>query len=131
MSQNNDKIPKFTPEQVIAINSLCSGLDKDAAADAAKVTRRTINRWLLDPEFSAEIVVDVVDRMAPVSEKIIEGAIGAIDVIIGTYQDTGADRHIRLKAAMYLVDSAYKLVLVEPLKQRLEEVEAELAASRN
>ncbi len=131
MGQNNDKTPKFTPEQVIAINSLCSGLDKHAAAKAAKVTYRTINRWLLDPEFSAEIVVDVVDRMTPVSDKIIEGAIMAIDVIIGTCQDTGADRHIRLKAAMYLVDSAYKLVLVDPLKQRLEEVEAELAATRN
>jgi hypothetical protein len=131
VSQNNENTPQFSPEQVIAINSLCAGLDKHAAAKAAKVTYRTINRWLLDPSFAAEITMDVVDRMSPVSEKIIEGAIESIDVIIGTVRDTGADRNIRLKAAQYLVDSAYRLMLVEPLKKRLEEVEAALAATRN
>jgi hypothetical protein len=121
----------FTREQIIAINALSAGLNKDEAAAQAGVSKRTVYRWLEDPLFSSEIIIEVTDRLEPITNLIIEGAMEGVNVILATVRDAGVDRHTRLKAAMYLVDAAYRLVLIEPLKRRLEEVEAEQAATSN
>jgi len=78
MSRSSEKI---TSRQAVAIRAMLQGANFEQAAAAARVTPRTISRWLADDTFSAELRRAELRVMDGIGFRLISLADQAVDAL--------------------------------------------------
>lgn len=128
MSQNvvQDVYAKLNANQRKAIDALLTGASKDEAAAAADVTRRTVDRWHNEPDFSLALNQggDQVIKDAAVRLK------ASLDLAIDVFRQMASGEEVkdavRLRAADMLASHAIKVGEIADLVKRLEILEQRL-----
>lgn len=116
----------LSPAQRRALDALLSGGDKDQAAAAAGVTRRTIDRYLNDPRFRAALDRATGAAVGDVARRMIGGMETAVSIMLELATDTSTPASVRLRAAIALVEHGPKLFEQVELIRRLEVLEGRL-----
>jgi transposase len=113
---------KITPRQHAAAAALISTATIAEAATSAKVTERTLYRWLNQPEFRALV--------AQLEGQVIDSAVHRLVSLQGEAVDTIRNlcRHsdnewVQLHAARSLLNSLLKLRVQQTFEARLSELE--------
>jgi hypothetical protein len=117
----------LTTKQAAAIAALLEGNTKTAAATAAGVTMRTLQRWLNEPAFTAELragsdgaIRAAVARLSAAADASIE----AIENVRDTPTTPGAA--VKLRAADALLNHALRIREHADILERLSELERRL-----
>lgn len=118
---------EISPQQAKAIAALLSGHVQAKAAEAAGVTHRTLTRWLNDETFTAELNRQKSLAIAQATARLVgsmEMAITIIQAVMVGKVDHDATP--RLRAAKIALDAALRLVEINDLVKRIEELEGRL-----
>lgn len=123
MSENVSNIDGLSPKKRKAIEVLLKGGGKAAAADAAGVKIRTIDRWHNEPEFTAVLNDGMRTAVEGASQKMV-GAIGtAVDTLVSIAKDENATDSVRLRASNMIIEQGLKLYEVYDISNRIKELE--------
>lgn len=112
------------PNQRAAIEALTVGKNQTEAAAIAGVQARTVRRWLADPTFVAELHAAQDRALGDVVRRMREGMASALDVIEGLMASDEVKAGVRLRAALGLIDRAFRGAELVELTERVAELEA-------
>jgi hypothetical protein len=113
----------LTPVQRRAINALLSERNTRDAAKAAKVSERSLWRWLTDTDFRAELTRQegaVIDQATRSLLAMQGAALEVFDKVLTNGTATDANR---LRAAEGVLDYLLKLRELNTLEQRIAKLE--------
>lgn len=105
----------------IAAFAIATGSTTLEAARKARVTPRTIDRWLATPSFRkriSEIRTEILERSTGQLVNILTCAIGSLRSLLVSESD-----HVRLGAARTILDTAVKYHEVLALEERVKNLE--------
>src|SRR5208282_3103502 len=114
---------KFQRRWTSAIAAL---LEADSLADAAaraKISERTLRRWLTDREFAQHYAQAKRQLLDSALSRLRSLARRSVDVLEGIATDDKAPHASRVTAASRLLDGALRLLEVEDVENRLTELE--------
>lgn len=117
------KNTNLTTKQVAAVAGLLAGLTNEAAAGAAGVSRRTLQRWLTEPGFRSALRQAETDLVARAARTMAAGAVEAVELLRSILDDEEQAPRDRIRAAQTLLARLpdFRLAAVE---QRLIELES-------
>ncbi len=126
-SENVRENARLSAKQQRAIEALLSGATKGAAATAAGVNPRTLNRWLNEDilfwdtlqEESQKAIYDATRRLTAAMDT-------AVTVMTEVMQDETAPAAVRLRAAQVVTETAVKLIETTDILKRLDELETKV-----
>lgn len=95
---------KLGVKQLAAIEALLTFATRKDAAQAAGVDRKTLQRWLANPTFAAELRAAESAVMDEASRRLLSIANDALTVIDETLKDTTIPPSVRLRAAESILD---------------------------
>lgn len=114
----------LTTKQAAAIAALLEGNNQAGAATAAGVTKRTVQRWLIDPTFTAALREGSDAAIQAASARLAALAEHAVTAIAATMQQPmtpGAG--VRLRAADALLSHALRIREHTDILERLAQLE--------
>lgn len=117
---------RLRPNQRRAIDSLLKGEDKAAAAVAADVSYRTIDRWHHDPEFRAALNIGGDMALKDAALRLKASLDTAVGVMRAVMVDPETPKAVQLRAADLVASHTPKLAETADLIERLEALEAKL-----
>lgn len=121
MSQNVPEI-SLTPAQVKAIEALMTSTGVGAAAEKAGVNRKTLYRWLKEPEFRLALRDVESSALHELSRALTALSKGAIAVLANTL--TGVERDpAKLRACEIILSNLLKVRELVDLEARITELE--------
>ena len=128
MSQNvqDSVFSRLTPKQRKAVKALLSGADKDAAAKAAGVTRRTIDRYLNDPAFRVALDKATGTAIGDVARRLLGGMETAVSTMLTLVKNDSTPPTVKLRACIAILEHGPKLFEVHELAQRVQAIEDRL-----
>jgi hypothetical protein len=106
-------------KQLIA--DLAAGMTIQEAADAAGVSKRTVNRRLANPRFKRCIMDVRASCVANATARLLTGLKQATNVLNLLVESS--DQRIQERAAIKLIELAVKLNAVSEQERRLEQIE--------
>ena len=115
---------RLTGKQLIAIERLLAGDSIADVAEAARVNRRTLARWLLDDEFRTALQAAQVEAVAQASRRLA-GALDRSAEIVIDIAERG-NTSTRLRAALAIPGMYAQLREVGEVNDRLAEIEARI-----
>ena len=115
---------RLTGKQLIAIERLLAGDSIADVAEAARVNRRTLSRWLLDDEFRTALQAAQVEAVAQASRRLA-GALDRSAEIVIDIAERG-NTSTRLRAALAIPGMYAQLREVGDVNDRLAEIEARI-----
>lgn len=121
----------LTVNQVKAIVCL---LEHDSVIDAAEcagVSRRTLDRWLDDPAFNAELQQaesTMIDTTARIMASGAAKAVGHLNKIIDDQSEKTSDR---IRAAAVILNNLLRIQELRQIDQRLADIERRLNEKGN
>lgn len=115
---------RLTGKQLIAIERLLAGDSIAEVAEAARVNRRTLSRWLLDDEFRTALQAAQVEAVAQASRRLA-GALDRSAEIVIDIAERG-NTSTRLRAALAIPGMYAQLREVGDVNDRLAEIEARI-----
>ena len=115
---------RLTGKQLIAIERLLAGDSIADVAEAARVNRRTLSRWLLDDEFRTALQAAQVEAVAQASRRLA-GALDRSAEIVIDIAERG-NTSTRLRAALAIPGMYAQLREVGEVNDRLAEIEARI-----
>lgn len=128
MSENvADSVSVFaglSSRQRKVVEALLSGADKDSAAIAAGVTRRTVDRYLQEPAVHAALEAATGAALGDVARRMIGAMATALDTMLALTEDKDAPATVRLRAAIAIVEHGPRLFEAHELVKRIEALEA-------
>ncbi|MFP8904807.1 hypothetical protein [Streptomyces atacamensis] len=107
-----------------AILALAQGEPTSAAARAAGVSTRTVDRWCTDPEFAADVQQARADMLTAAVGQLAAGAVEAVATLRRVMADPDAKDHARVQAARELLAALLPLREHVEIEQRLAAIEA-------
>lgn len=114
----------LTTKQRLAITALLDGQTQAGAAEAAGVTKRQVQRWLLQPAFTAELRAGSDGAIRAASARLAALAGHAVTQIATTMQaPTTPGAGVRLRAADALLSHAYRIREHADILDRLAQLE--------
>lgn len=120
------KDDKLTSRQKRAIASLLSTQTISEASGMTGVSTRTLQRWLLDPTFRAELTKQETEALSVVSRRLVTLA----DVAVETIKDILSDREIpagvKLRASEAVLSNLLRLRELVDLDKRLTALEGRI-----
>jgi transposase-like protein len=128
MSQN---VPNsgddLNPNQELAIMALLSSTSLQSVARAAGVDRRTLFRWLQEPNFVRAYRAARRECVAQAIAQVQREASGAVSVLVdvakGREKPGRNTAAARVSAAKAILDLAFRSIEIEDMWTRLEEME--------
>ena len=121
----------LSPAQVRAVAAIMATRTVTAAAAEAKVTTKTIYRWLADdPAFSAALAHAEGDMLATTSRAILAVTLTAVDTLKTVLEDPEASHGVRVRAADLFLTHATRLYELRTLEARLTALELEVLHDR-
>ena len=127
---NSDRRNVLRPSQRAALGALIEGATKTEAAAVAGCQVRTLNRWLDDPLFSAELKRHTTQALVNAGRRLTGVMDRAIDTIHEVLRDKREKSSVRLRAAQIAIDSGLRLIEAADIAERLERIE-EILQSQN
>ena len=118
---------RLTGKQLIAIERLLAGDSIADVAEAARVNRRTLSRWLLDDEFRTALQAAQVEAVAQASRRLA-GALDRSAEIVIDIAERG-NTSTRLRAALAIPGMYAQLREVGEVNDRLAEIEARMTTT--
>lgn len=118
----NETEKKLTPAQRLVIEKLLTSGSVEDAANAAKVARSTVYRWLKDAAFVAELR----SAEALAVESLARSLAGLGDLAASALRDalTDAKISVRLRSAEVVIGNLLRLRELVSIEQRLAVLEA-------
>ncbi len=107
--------------RALAISALLAGRDQERAANDAGVSRRTLSRWLSEPDFQTQLqrAADALLRQARL--RALAGATGALDVLDNQMKFGGNAERVR--AATQWLTFAERFARDRNLERRVAQLE--------
>jgi hypothetical protein len=122
----------LTAKQAAAVAALLEGQTQAGAARAAGVAKKTIQRWMGDPAFVAELRAggDVALRTASARlDGLTESAVTALLTV--RHEPTSPGAAVQLRAAIAIMEQAVRIRDHIDILDRLAAVEAKLGTGEN
>ena len=121
-------MPDATPEvsgQSAALAALLEGATQADAATRAKVSERTVNRWMQDPDFKRSLHQSKQQAMQAAVAQVHGSLKGSVDNLLTLQSDKDAPAGARVRSVKVLFDIARQSEDAD-LDLRLDEAEAAL-----
>ena len=115
----------LTPRQRRGITAMLSCPTVKAAAEQAKVNRKTLTRWLAQPEFIAELKAAQAGIIDRASGRLIQGLELALDTLADLMQSAESES-VRRSAAAEWLGQCLTLREQTDIDRRLTELEKRL-----
>lgn len=113
----------LTPRKRVAIESLLTSGDVSKAAEAAGVTRKTLYRWLEEPEFAEAINTATAAALENLSRRLV-GLGETAGQVLGDAMDATQPIAQRVRAAAIVLENILKLRELVSLEERISRLEA-------
>ena len=130
MSKNVQSTKILTPKQRRAVAALISGYNHQEAAAAASVAPKTIQRWLRDDTFAAELERQTSGAVIDAARRLAGTLNMSIDVFQEIMGDDQASDTLRLRAANFAAQHALKWLETAEIMRRLEAIEQSIGISQ-
>ena len=117
---------KLTSSQTRALDALLDGLTIQDAAAVAGVNRKTVSRWLEQPDFWRAYTQRSGQTLQLAARRLTGRIDSALSVLDAVLADDEAPAGVRLRAAQLTIDSALRLVDAADFADRLAALEARL-----
>ena len=121
----NDTPKKPTARQRKAITALLTTGDKNQAAEAAGVSRRTLYRWLHQAEFRAALQLAETEALDELSRELVRLA-GKAARTLERAMDSAELDNARIRAADIVLSRLLQLRELVTIEQRLAALENQL-----
>jgi hypothetical protein len=109
-----------------AAEALLSGADKFQAAEAAGVTRRTIDRYLNDPVFQAALDQAAGDKLGDVARLMVGAMHTATGIMLAVATNEDNSAGVRLRACVAIIQHGPKIFETYDLAERVKALEARI-----
>jgi hypothetical protein len=123
---NSDPIKDLPLPQRRALEALAGGQSKAAAAAAAGVRVRQVNRYLESPQFRAALDAATGAAIGSVTRRMVGTAEGAVGVIVSLASDPQTPASVRLRAAIAVLELGIRFYEAQVLEQRIAALERRL-----
>lgn len=126
MSENdlNTVYADLNTNQRRAVEKLAAGGDKKAAAEAAGVTIRTIDRYLNEPTVRAALDKATGAAVGDVARRMVGAMDTAVTTMLDLVKNEKTPASVRLRAAIAIIEHGPKLFEAHDLITRIEQLEA-------
>lgn len=114
-----------TPKQRKALALLASGLSVTATAEQVGVDRRTLFRWLKDPDFRAELDAIVSENYNQLVAVVLNSSSEAFEILLDLARDEKNPAYSRVSAATNVLEFASKSFATNVLERRLTALETD------
>jgi hypothetical protein len=122
--------PKIGRKQEEAILALLAQRSIDEAARVAKISSRTLYRWLNEPEFYRAFRKARRTVFSQTVARLQQAAPAAATTLLKTLVEAGAPHSVRVRAAECILNHAMKPIELEDIEARLAELERAASAWR-
>jgi hypothetical protein len=114
----------LSPKKRLAIACLLTERTITAAAKAAGVGRQTLNTWLTDPDFRAELTKAETSAIDESVRALVRATNQAIDLLQSVIVDPAASQSVKVRAAAEILNNLMKLREHLSLDERISRLEA-------
>ena len=114
---------ELTAAQRRTLAALLSSRNPVEAAQMAKVSERSVRRWLTEPAFVAELRRLEREAIEQATRRLTNGTAAALDTVLAIMQDEDAAAGPRLRAATAWLDIALRWRELTALEERLAALE--------
>lgn len=128
--QMSGNVAQLTAKQEEAILALLSNPTVEHAARAAKITSRTLYRYLKDPEFNAAYRQARWTAFGQCTARLQQASSAAVSALLKALVDPTTPAAVRVRAADSVLDHAVKALEVEDIAARLAELERAAGSAR-
>ncbi len=101
----------------LMIGALLAGASYVAAAEAAGVSKSTVQRRMKEPEFRARLATERAEMLRQVRDRIGTAAAGAVSVLASVMNDARESGAVRTRAARALLDLTQRFTEELPLPE--------------
>jgi HEAT repeat protein len=119
---------KRQDSRLLAIELLAKGASHGEAARGAGVDKRTIQRWLKEPEFRDDIETFRAGMLSSSAGQLCQASNDAVQTLQKLLKDESAS--IKLGAARAILDSVIRIRELCVIEGRLTELESEMAIAK-
>ena len=127
MTQN---VTTLTPKQIRLVAALLTLPTASAACEAAGVSRSTLRRWLLLPEFVAALRQAEAETVGAAARGLLADLLANHETLREVRDDKNQPAGVRLRAAVELDAAALRWRQAGDLETRLSELETVLKIDR-
>ena len=128
--QMSGNVAQLTPNQEEAILALLSNPTVEHAARAAKITPRTLYRYLKDPEFNAAYRQARWTAFGQCTARLQQASSAAVSALLKALVDPTTPAAVKVRAADSVLDHAVKALEIEDIAARLAELERAAGSAR-
>ncbi len=114
-----------------AVEVLAGGGDKAAAAEAAGVTVRTIDRYMNDPNVRAALDKATGTAVSDVARRMVGAMDTAVTTMVNLVEGKETSPTVKLRAAIAIIEHGPKLFEAHDLVKRIEMLEAKISEHQN
>ncbi|MFH1844190.1 MAG: hypothetical protein ABIF77_13370 [bacterium] len=123
MSHNDTRENELKPEQFRAVVTLATTGNMPAAAEAAGVSVRTLQRWATLPAFRQEVLAAETEIVRTAARRLGTLAQKALGVLESVMDDGAAADSPRIRAASTVLDTCLRWREATLIEERLQAVE--------
>jgi len=120
MSASSQKIGRKQEEAIVA---LLAQRSVDEAARVAKISSRTLYRWLNEPEFDRAFRRARRTAFSQSVARLQQGSSAAATTLLKTMIDPSTPASVRVRAAECILNHSAKAIELEDIEARLAELE--------
>jgi hypothetical protein len=121
---------KFERKKEDAIAALLTHRNIEEAANAVRISGKTLLRWMKEPEFDAAYRAARRAAFGQSIARLQQGASAAATTLLKIMIDTSAPASVRVRAADSVLNHASKAIEIEDIEARLSELERAAEASK-
>ena len=116
--------------QEAAVAALFSNRTHEEAAREARITSRTLRRWMKRPDFKARLNEVRRESWGRDYARLQQGAPAAVTTLLKTLVDPKVKESLRVAIAKFVLESTQKSLEIETLELRISNLEQELAKNQ-
>ncbi len=122
---------QISTRQKRAVFHLISSGDAQSAAQAARVSEKTVHRWLDNEAFQAYLRQSRVDFVSQTTGRLQQASTDAATTLTEIIQDQKAPATARVSAIRIALDYSYRGLEIEQLLTRLDALEEQLKGAND
>ena len=120
-------VAKLKPKQQAGILALLSNRTVEDAARAARVTPRTLYRWLNEPDFEAAYRQARRTALGQCAARLQQASGAAASVLLRVMTDAATPAAVKVRSADSVLHHAAKSIAIEDIEARVAELERAVA----
>jgi len=109
----------LTATQKRAVSALLSCRSIQEASDKARVSRRTVHRWLRDPEFVRALESASHDLLESTTRRLVNMTTKSLDALEGVLDDASKPDGVRVRAAVSILNAVLAVRELTQLEREL------------